>query len=342
MPTWIRIADETAHATARSRRAREAAHPVFTVRALQDLADRIHRATSLEQLLDEILAGLEDSFGFTHSMILLPDDDDRVLVTIASRGYRESGIGAEVRVGVGDGILGMVAEARKPIRVSGLLRELLYADAVRKRAHEQGLCPDDRRIPLPGLASPESQLGVPLLVRGELVGALLVESEVPYRFHEQDKASIELLGSYLAIAIQHMQLQERTETAADPAPADDPGPIPATTTAPRGGPTRTVDYYQAQECLLIDGDYVIRSLPAKILWKLLQAYKDQGRVEFSNRELRLDRSLNLPEWRDNLESRLILLRRRLDQKDQGIRILPAGRGRFVLDLQCDVTLREMP
>lgn len=337
-----KLADEPAHPTARTLGAREAAHPVFTVRALQDLADRIHRATSLEQLLDEILAGLEDSFGFTHSMILLPDDDDQVLVTIASRGYRESGIGAEVRVGVGDGILGMVAEARKPIRVSGLLRELLYADAVRKRAHEQGLCPEDRRIRLPGLANPESQLGIPLIVRGELVGALLVDSEVPYRFHEQDKVSIELLGSYLAIAIQHMQLQERTEAVAEPAPAPAPLPPPGTTAPPRGKLTRKVDYYKAQECLLIDGDYVIRNLPAKILWKLLVAYTELGRVEFSNRELRLDRSLNLPEWRDNLESRLILLRRRLEQKNQGIRLMPAGRGRFLLDLQCDVTLREMP
>ena len=64
---------------------------------------------------------------------------------------------------------------------------------------------------------------MPLLVRGELVGVLCVESEVPYRFHEEDKASIELLGSYLAIAMQNMQLQERSAesppTCAAPAPA---------------------------------------------------------------------------------------------------------------------------
>ena len=54
---------------------------------------------------------------------------------------------------------------------------------------------------------------MPLLVRGELVGVLCLESEVPYRFHEEDKASIELLGSYLAIAIQNMQMQERATDA---------------------------------------------------------------------------------------------------------------------------------
>jgi hypothetical protein len=315
---------------------------------MQGLAERIHRAGTLEQLLDEILAGLEDSFGFTHSMILLPSDDERVLVTIASRGYGDSGIGAEVRVGVGEGILGMVAEARKPIRISGLLREMVYAAAVRERIRAQGLYAEDRRIALPGLPHPESQLGVPLLVRGDLVGVLLIESETPYRFHEQDKASIELLGSYLAIAIQHMQLQERAEAGPDAPAAPTPAATVPVSAAPGPGPaaaqrpSRAVEYYQADECLLIDGDYVIRSLPAKILWKLLLAHKHEGRVEFSNRELRLDKSLKLPEWRDNLESRLLLLRRRLEQKHQGIRLIPTSRGRFALDVQCDVELRERP
>ena len=50
---------------------------------------------------------------------------------------------------------------------------------------------------------------MPLLVRDELVGVLCLESEMRYRFHEEDKQSIELLGSYLAVAIQNMQMHER-------------------------------------------------------------------------------------------------------------------------------------
>jgi hypothetical protein len=317
------------------------ADPVFTVQALQDLAERIHRADSLEHLLDSILEGIEESFGFTHSMILVPAAEPGVLVTIASRGYPETGVGSEVQFG--EGISGMVAEARKPIRISGLIRQMLYAFAVHKRASEQGLCPTERRIALPGLAAPDSQLGVPLQNRGELIGVLCIESEMPYRFHEDDKRSIELLGSYLAIAIHSMLLQERSESLADvpAAPASQAAVRPAPS-GRRSRPAREVAYYSTDECILVDGEYLIRSLPAKILWKLLHTRQSEGRVEFTNRELRLDKSLNLPEWKDNLESRLLLLRRRLEQKCPDLRILPKARGRFVLELGSEVVLVQKP
>ena len=316
------------------------ADAVFTTRALQDLASRIQTADSLERLLDSILAGIGEVFGFTHSMILLPGEQPNGLVTIASRGYSENGVGAETRFG--EGIAGMVAEARKPIRISGFMRGMLYALAVRQRAEEAGLCPDDRRIPMPGLAHPESQLGVPLLVRGELVGVLCIESEVPYRFHEEDKIAIELLGSYLAIAIQNMLLRERSEAAdAEPVSAQARVRPPK----PSGQPSAArhdIVFYNRDELLMVDGEYLIRGLPARIFWKLLRAQADEGRHEFTNRELRLDKALNLPEWKDNLETRLLLLRRRLEQKCPHMRIVPRSRGRFALEIGCALTLSDRP
>jgi adenylate cyclase len=319
--------------------ARRVPDAVFTMRALQDLSQRIHRATGLESLIDEILQGLDEVFGFNHSMILLPGEQPHTLITIATHGYPESGAGAEQRYG--EGIAGLVAEAMKPIRISGLMRGMLYAFAAKFRAQEQGWCRPDRRIQLPGLANPESQLGVPLVVRGELVGVLVIESEVPYRFHEDDKATIELLGSYLAIAIQNLVLQEAAagESGDDEAPAANAGVAASPVRVPA---TREVTYYRADECVLVDGEYLIRGLPAKVLWKILSAHAADGRTAFTNRELRLDKSLQLPEYKDNLETRLLLLRRRLDQKVPEIRIEPAGRGRFALKLSARVALAERP
>ena len=219
------------------------------------------------------------------------------------------------------------------------MRGILYAYAARSRAEAHGLHTDELTIPLPGLASPASQLGVPLVARGDLVGVLVLESETPYRFHEDDRATIELLGSYLALAIQNAMLREAE-------PDDAPrrrgraggGRRLAGARTPGGRARHEVAYYQADDCVLVDGEYLIRGLPARILWKLLSMHESEGRGEFTNRELRLDKSLQLPEYKDNLETRLLLLRRRLDEKCPDIRLVPRARGRFGLELAADLSL----
>lgn len=310
--------------------------PIFTMKALQDFARRLQRADSLEALLDSTLEGIEEVFGFKYAMVLVPAEEPGVLVTIATRGYEQNGVGAEVRIG--EGIAGLVAEARKPIRISGLMCGMLYAYAMHHPPGD-GTARRRPRIPLPGLPYPESQLGVPLMVRGELVGVLCLESETPYRFHEEDKASIELLGHYVAIAMQNMQVRERSAAMAEATSTSVPGARPV---EPAAATRHELQYYAADECILLDGEYLVRSLPARILWRLMTVRQQTGRDEFTNRELRLDKSLQLPEWKDNLESRLILLRRRLEQKCPDIRIVPCGRGRFRLEVSGGVALVAQP
>ena len=309
----------------------------FTVKALQEISDQIHQAPTLDYLLDSILETLEKIFGFRHSMLLLTSDQPDRLEMLASRGYPEGGVGSEVRFG--EGIIGLVAEARKPVRVAGILRQMLYAAAVAKRAEERGLHRVDRSIPLPGLPNPESQLGVPLTVRDELIGVLCIETDSSYRFHEEDRAYVEVLGGYLAIAIQNALLRERAEEPEEAAPIK---AKPAAAPARSSSRQIKVEYFKSDECILVDGEYLVRRLPAKILWKLLHEHHAGGSIEFTNRRLRLDKSLSLPDIKDNLESRLILLRRRLEERCPAIRIAQSGRGRFRLELGGDVALVEQP
>jgi hypothetical protein len=272
-------------------------------------------------------------------MLLLASERPDRLEMLASRGYPEGGVGSEV--GFGEGIIGMVAEARKPIRIAGMLRQMLYASAVAQRAQERGLGPTDGCIPLPGLANPESQLGIPLLTRDELVGVLCIETDRSYRFHEEDRAYLEVLGGYLAIAIQNALLRERLEEPEEPLPARTRAEgAPASASGRRS--RIEVEYYKGDECILVNGEYLVRSLPARILWKILHEHRAGGVLEFTNRRLRLDKSLNLPDIKDNLESRLILLRRRLQERCPEIRISPSGRGRFRLELGGEVALAERP
>ena len=77
-----------------------------------------------------------------------------------------------------------------------------------------------------------------------------------------------------------------------------------------------------------------------IFWKLLQDYLRHGRTAFTNRELRLDPGIGLPDVVDNLEARLILLERRLAEQPLPLRIEKTGRGQFRLHVDRPLTLAD--
>lgn len=103
-----------------------------------------------------------------------------------------------------------------------------------------------------------------------------------------------------------------------------------------------VTHYQADDSVFFGEDYVIKGVPGRILWKLLREHVGHGRVRFSNRELRLDETLELPPGNDNLDSRLVSLRRRLARGHWGIDLLRVGRGRLQLRVEKPVALSEVP
>jgi hypothetical protein len=90
----------------------------------------------------------------------------------------------------------------------------------------------------------------------------------------------------------------------------------------------------------VNDAYLIKGIAGRILWKLLRIYDHEQRVQFTNREIRLDESLQLPDIKDNLEARLILLRRRLVDKTQVLRLVAEGRGKFRLDVRHSLVLVE--
>jgi putative methionine-R-sulfoxide reductase with GAF domain len=257
----------------------------------------------------------------------MPDESGRKLTAVASHGYGDECIGAEV--GYGEGLIGAVAEARRLVRISSVSADLHYGRAIREQYQQSG-AQAAAEIPLPGLADAKSQMAIPLIVQDRLIGVLALECVDTLTFAQWHEAFLQVLANQIASGIERMADRDDDAPVASP-----PAPTPAKTAT-----KHSFCYYKNDDCVFVDGEYLIRNVPGKILWKILRAHHEEHRTEFSNRELRLDPSLGLPAYKDNLESRLILLRKRLEQKCPGVRIVPTRRGRFALAVECDLELVE--
>jgi hypothetical protein len=300
--------------------------------ALRQVTQRISACTDLAGLLEQTLEGLESAFDIRHAMILFADAAGRTLYTVATRGYAQSGIGSEFPVG--RGIIGVAAEVRAPIRILYMASEYAYSQAIRDFMAEAGM--GDRletEIPFPGLPNPHSQLAVPMVATGRLQGVLHVESPEARRFSYDDEDALVAIATLLGEAA--FALQQAAECQAEEARRE-PGlpPVP--------GAALPVKYYPANHSVFLGEDYLIKGVAGAIFWRLLQLHEEEGRSEFTNRELRLDPALTLPDIDDNLEARLILLQRRLGERQCAIAIEKTGRGRFRLVVKRPVSRQEMP
>ena len=170
-------------------------------------------------------------------------------------------------------------------------------------------------------------MALPLCWGGRTKGMLFAESTQSHAFGDEEDPLAVALGQ-VSTLLRLLELEEPAQLrAASPLPAQD-GPIRVR----RFGPDNTI---------FLDHDYLIKGIAGAVFWTLVSQHLSQGRVEFINRELRLDPSLRLPGLAENLEARLILLQRRLEERQGLIRMEKSGRGRFRLCVAAPLELVEM-
>jgi adenylate cyclase len=156
---------------------------------------------------------------------------------------------------------------------------------------------------------------------------LCLQSEVAGRFTAVDEQMIAIIGRQLAAAMLALSVDTSVESS-EP-----------TRSEPTERPAK-VRYFGADDSVFIDDVYLIKGVAGRILWRLLHDFTTRGRAEFSNKELRADKKLGLPGYRDNLEARLVLLRKRLEEQCEFIRLVSTGRGLFRLVVTRALTLEE--
>lgn len=293
-------------------------------------SDHVARCADLEELLDTTLADIDTLLGIKHAMILMLDAPGQRLFTVASRGYAAHGVGSEVPLG--RGIIGTAAHERCPIRIGFTAPEYAYSRAV----HESlGHSPRqlETTITFPGLEAPQSQIAVPILAPQRTVGVLYADSDQQLRFdYEEEDALMVVAGLCGAAAVTLTGRTAEHEVTVSRATAKE---------TRKSARTIVVRHFAENDSVFIEDAYLIKGIAGAIFWKLVNEHVETGRVEFSNKELRLDPRLRFPDVNDNLEARLILLRRRLADHRAPVQLIKTGRGRFRISVDASLELQEV-
>ncbi|SNT27123.1 GAF domain-containing protein [Tropicimonas sediminicola] len=281
----------------------------------------------LEELLDCVTACLERDFGISWSMVLMAGAEAGRLYTVASHGYPHTGVGAEVALG--EGVIGVAARENAPIRIGHMTREYRYGAAISDAARRHGIvCDAPRLIAFPGLEAPRSQIALPITEGGVVVGVLFAEDDEINRFGYEEEDALALVAGHVGARMSLLR-----QDAADEVAGDATAPVAASGQV-------TLRYFRLDQSVFLENEYLIKGVAGAILWRLLCEHRATGRTEFTTRELRLDPALRLPAHAENLDARLILLRKRLEERSACLRIEKAGRGRFRLVAACRVALEE--
>ena len=165
---------------------REARMRIERVQAVTDVA-LAH--LDLYELLDVLLPRIREILDADTCAVLLLDEERNELVARAAVGIEEE-VEQGVRIPVGRGFAGRVAAERRPV----VLADVDHADVLNPILRE-------KRI--------KSLLGVPLVVRGDVIGVLHVGTLVHRAFTSGDVELLQLVADRVAIAIERGQLHER-------------------------------------------------------------------------------------------------------------------------------------
>jgi DNA-binding NtrC family response regulator/putative methionine-R-sulfoxide reductase with GAF domain len=192
----------------------ELARKTAEVRILQRVSATINSTLDLDEICDVALRTMDELFEFHHANILLLEPDNKTLKVIASRGYENQAVGGRVQIGTG--VIGMVAQKRQIMHVSNLGQQRAYAAAQRREMEKHGRHAQlGDAIPVPGLPNAESQIAIPLLIRGDLIGVFSIESPVPRSFGEHERDLVSIIANQIASAIHNARLYEQRRLAAD-------------------------------------------------------------------------------------------------------------------------------
>ena len=144
----------------------------------------------VDDLLPVLLPRIREILAADTCAVLLLDEESDELVARAAVGIEEE-VEQGVRIPLGRGFAGRVAAERRPV----ILDDVDHADVLNPILRQKGI---------------KSMLGVPLVVRDDVIGVLHVGTLVHRRFTGDDVELLALVAGRVALAVERARLHEQT------------------------------------------------------------------------------------------------------------------------------------
>lgn len=161
------------------------------MQVLYETAKAVSGTLDLRTMLDSLVSVTCRAFGYENSAVVIADPETGDLIVEAAYGHQPSVVGT--RLPAGTGIVGWVTRTGTPLMVDDVLKDPRYHRA------------DERT---------RSELAVPLIAEGKVIGALNMESARLAAFGPRDLRLLTTLASYAVVAIQNARLYEHARRLA--------------------------------------------------------------------------------------------------------------------------------
>jgi len=167
--------------------------PAEVLATLAEIGEEVNASLDLDEVLARAAALIKRHIDYEIFGVLMIEGDGSYLRHRFAIGYSRE-LAENLRIPMGQGITGTAAATSHSVRVSDTSKDPRYINAIE---------------------SVRSELAVPLIVRGKVVGVLDIQSRHLDYFTRDQQNILTLLGSRLAIAIENARLFERVKEQAD-------------------------------------------------------------------------------------------------------------------------------
>lgn len=167
--------------------------PAEVLSKMAEIGETINASLDLDEVLSHAAAQIKSLIDYEVFAVALLDDESHELKFRFAIGHRREVV-ETWRIPVGQGIIGAAASSGRAVRVSDVHQDPRYLNA---------------------LDSVQSELAVPLMLQGRVVGVLDIESSQRDYFTRDQQNILVMLATRIASAIENARLFERAKRQAD-------------------------------------------------------------------------------------------------------------------------------